>query len=91
MNQNKMITGPSDLALGCVAAGYIVLKLATIYKGIDGTQLDLIFLCGLLGSEVYRFKSSLSERTFYENTGRGIIVAGLIIMFISKLQNFFTQ
>ena len=37
MNQNKMIAGPSDLALGCVAAGYIVLKLATIYKGIDGT------------------------------------------------------
>lgn len=89
MNQNKMIAGPSDLALGCVAAGYIVLKLATIYKGIDGTQLDLIFLCGLLGSEGYRFKSSLGSRSVYKNLGHGIFLGAFLILFIAKLHDFF--
>lgn len=91
MIKNGKRISSSDVAVGCIGAGYIILKLVAIYKNIESTQLDLIFLCGLLGSKVYRFKSSLSERTFYENTGRGIIVAGLIIIFISKLQNFFTQ
>lgn len=88
MIKNEKTISSSHVAFGCIAAGYIILKPIAIYKNMESNQLDLIFLWGLLGSEVYLFRSSLSKGNFYKNTGRGIFIGALIILFVSKLQDF---
>lgn len=82
---NQMATVCFVIGIGC---GYIALKIIAVLKGIESAQLDLLFLCGLLGSESYRFKVNFNRRSVFKNVGYGIFIVALFILLIANLQSF---
>lgn len=73
------------IGIGC---GYIALKIIAVLRGMESTQLDLLFLCGLSGSESYRYKVNFNKRSFYKNVTYGIFVFALFILLIADLRSF---